>query len=87
MQELEMNQSILDPCLSYRKINNQVIGIVGTLVDNTLAAGNEQLLTEEEEKSKTFDVKPCDGKNPFQIRRPNVELNTRCHKSQSNEPC
>ena len=40
---------------------------MGILVDDTLAAGCEQFSSEEEEKSKTFDVKPRDGKLPFKF--------------------
>ena len=71
-EDLSFMQSVLDPCLFYRKDKNQLQGIVGTLVDDTLAAGNEEFSLEEENRSHLFDVKPRDTDFPFKFGGYNI---------------
>ena len=52
-----MRQSALGSCLFFKKHRGNPTGIIGTLVDDTLGAGNSQFETEEEVQSKEFDVK------------------------------
>ena len=49
-----MIQPSMDPCLFYRKNKNQLVGITGTLVDDTLSAGNEGFSIEEEKNRNTL---------------------------------
>ena len=60
-------QIVLDPCLFYHKNKNELQGIVGTLIDDTLTAGYEAFSQEEESKSRLFDVKPRDTDFPFKF--------------------
>ncbi len=59
-EHLEMDQSRLDPFLFNRKSGKALIGLVGTLIDDTLAARNLEFSQIEYEKCKAFDVKPRD---------------------------
>ena len=57
VNDLEMDQSAMDPCLFYKLRNGSLQGIEASLVDDTLSTGNEDFMRLEEEKSKKFDVK------------------------------
>lgn len=52
-----MGQSIMDPCF-LKKENNELMGMIGTLVDDTLGFGTSAFAALENEKSSRFDVKP-----------------------------
>ena len=71
-ENLSMMQSVLDPCSFYCKDKNQLQGIIGTLVDDTLAAGNEVFSLEAENKSHLFDVKPTYTDFPFKFGGYNI---------------
>ena len=62
---LEMTQSVLDSCLFFKKKGSELIGLIGTLLDDTLGAGCSDFAIEEESKSSKFDVKPRDELLPF----------------------
>ena len=66
--DLGMTQSVLDPCLFFKKIENELIGLIGTLVDDTIGAGCDSFVIEEEAKSSEFDVEPRDESLPFSFR-------------------
>ena len=57
---LEITQSVLDPRLFFKKKASELIGLIGTLVDDTLSASCSDFAIEEESKSSKFDVKPLD---------------------------
>ena len=52
-----MQQSILNPCLFFKKENNRTVGSVRTQLDDTLGCGNEIFSLMEQQRSKKFDVK------------------------------
>eukprot|EP00171_Calliarthron_tuberculosum_P023256 IDg23256t1 len=57
-EEMDMNQSLLDPCLLYKHSNQgELIGILGLQVDDTVFAGTQNFLKEEEAASKLFPNK------------------------------
>eukprot|EP00172_Hildenbrandia_rubra_P000344 Plantae.Rhodophyta-Hildenbrandia_rubra.ctg11618.p1 GENE.Plantae.Rhodophyta-Hildenbrandia_rubra.ctg11618~~Plantae.Rhodophyta-Hildenbrandia_rubra.ctg11618.p1 ORF type:complete len:534 (+),score=91.74 Plantae.Rhodophyta-Hildenbrandia_rubra.ctg11618:92-1603(+) len=58
LNDLEMKQTALDPCLFCRQSENDLIGMQGALVDDTLGAGAKEFMELEEEKCKRFKVKP-----------------------------
>ncbi len=72
IEDLEMDQSTFDPCLFYRKIWKALIGLVGTLVDDTLAAGNHEFSRIENEKCKAFDLEPRDQELPLKFYGINI---------------
>ncbi len=53
-----MVQSLMDPCLFLKKEKAELVGIIGTLVDDSLGIGNSAFGDEDESKSKRLDVKP-----------------------------
>ncbi len=46
-----MAQTILDPCLSFKKKESEFTGLIGTLVDDTLGTGSTEFALGEETKS------------------------------------
>ncbi len=64
-----MVQSVMDPCLFFKKQKNELVGMIGTLVDDTLGIGNPSFADEEERKSKRFDVKEREDTIPFRFER------------------
>ena len=66
-EDLEMDQSTLDPCLFYRKCGKAPIELVRTLADDTLAAGNHEFSQIENEKCKAFDKKPREQELPLKF--------------------
>ncbi len=63
-----MVQSIMDPCLFFKKEKAKLVGMIGTLVDDSLGIGTSAFADEEERKSKRFDVKPSE-EVPFSFQR------------------
>ncbi len=56
--DLEMSQRISDPFLFFKRTGNKLVGLVGTLVDDTIACENVEFSDLELRKSAIFDVKP-----------------------------
>ena len=73
VQDLEMRQTSLDPCLFYKKKKESLVGIIATLVDDTLGCGNNSFVKLEQEMSKNFDVKESDNKFPIKFGGLEVE--------------
>lgn len=65
VMDLGMTQTILDPCLFFKKKESELTGITGTLVDDTLGAGSDEFAAEEEQKSSKYDVKSRDETLPI----------------------
>ncbi len=63
--DLGMTQTILDPCLFFEKKESELIGLIGTLVDDKLGTGSEDFANEEETRASKFDVKPRDESLPM----------------------
>ncbi len=64
-KDLEMQPSVLDPCLFYKFDCNCFQGIQVSQVDDTLGRGTEAFGALEEEKSKKFECKPRTTTLPF----------------------
>ena len=62
-----MTQTILDPCLFFEKKESELIGLIGTSVDDTLGTASEEFAVEEETRSLKLDVKPRDESFPIQF--------------------
>lgn len=60
-----MTQTVLDPCLLFKKKESELATIIETLVNDTLGAGSEEFSIEEEPKSSKFDLKPLYEYLPF----------------------
>lgn len=58
VKELGMKQTVLDPCLFYKRDGNEFVGMQGTLVDDTIATGSEAFAILEEKTSQRFECKP-----------------------------
>ncbi len=52
-----MAQTILGPCLSFKKKESEFTGLIGTLVDDTLGTGSNEFALEEETKSSRRTLK------------------------------
>ncbi len=65
LEDLGMPQSILDPSLFFKRSNEKLVSLVGTLIDGTLACGNYEFSVLEAEKSAAFDVNPRESQQPF----------------------
>ncbi len=63
--DLEMSQSIMDPCLFFKRTCYKQLRLLGTLVYDTIACRNVEYSDPELEKSAIFDVKPGVSKLPF----------------------
>ncbi len=61
------NYTIPDPCLFFKKKESDLVGLIGTLDDDTLDTGSEELALEEESKSSKFDVKPREEDFPLMV--------------------
>ena len=62
-----MNQTALDPRLSYKKEDGVPIGLIGSQVDYGFVTGNCKFMKKESEKSKRFDVKDRTKEFPIQF--------------------
>ena len=60
-----MSQTILDPCLFFKRKEFKLTGFVGTLVDDTIACSDDEFSNLESKKSSAFDVKPGGSKLAF----------------------
>ncbi len=67
IDDLGMTQSTLGPCLFFKKEEQKCVGIIATLVDDTLGGDNLNFSKLEEHKSKKFDVKPRDELFPMRF--------------------
>lgn len=62
-KDMKMESFLLDPCFFYKKEGNQLTGMVGILVDDSVAAGAKELIEMEDNMVKRFKM------NPKQLRK------------------
>ncbi len=65
LEDLGMTQALLDPCLFFKQEKKELIGMIATLVDDSLGFGNPSFATLEETKVKSFDDKPREESFPI----------------------
>lgn len=75
-----MNQTVLDPCLFFRKNDGVLSDIQGTLVDDSISTGTTALAELDEKSSRKFECKPKSDKLPVEFR--GVELSASGHAIQ-----
>ena len=67
VSNVEMTQSVLDPCLFFKKKQNELIGLIGTLVDDTLEVSFQEFAVEEESNLLNLTSNPVMNSNHFRF--------------------
>lgn len=66
-EDLDMQSSVLDPCLFYKVVGSMLEGILVTQGDDTLGGGASEFSALEEEKSRRFECKVRTNSLPIQF--------------------
>ena len=67
IEDLGMFQSVIDPCLFFKKKNGILQGFTGVLVDDTISAGNDNFVKLEVSASSPLDVRPKETEFPLKF--------------------